>query len=293
MPPATPRSSRRRWLLLGAIALIAWLGTGIAAACIATAPNPAAIPRAPALGSTVSDAETVTADGVIVRGWLATAPQGAERCVVLAAGIRGNRLATIERARWYLDHGWSALLVDLRGTGASEPTRISFGWHEAKDLAAWFRWLRGRGFVRIAAHGQSLGAAAIVYSATLEGAPAWDFGVLEACYGDLEGALLNRLPWVPWPGLALWPLRAAAGWLADIDGQALRPLEAIRSWRAPLLLVCGADDGKVGAGTSEALLAACASSDKRLVFVPGAAHVDLWSKGSALRDALASFASTR
>jgi uncharacterized protein len=270
-----------------------WLAAGFASAWLATMPNPGTIGAPPALGGEVVDAVTTTADGITVRGWLATATGGTSRCVVLAAGIRGNRLAMVERARWYVARGWSALLVDLRGTGASEPTRISFGWHEANDLTAWFHWLAARGFTRIGAHGQSLGAAAIVYGAARPDAPQWAFAVLEASYGDIGATLANRLPVVPWPRFTLLPLHESAEWLAAIDGDALRPLDAIRALRIPTLLACGDRDDKVGAGVSEALLAGSAATEKQLVLVPGAGHVDLWTAGTPLRDALAAFLASR
>jgi dienelactone hydrolase len=280
---------------LATVALLAWIAAGLASADRATAPHPRAIGPLPSFdaGVDVTDAVTVTPDGVQVRGWLATAANGRDRCVVLVPGIRGNRLGMLDRARWYLAHGWSALLVDLRGTGASERTRISFGWHEANDLAAWHAWLRAHGFTRVAAHGQSLGAAAVVYTTRVAPPPPWEFAVLEACYGDVDGALANRLPWVPLPRVTLWPLRAFAEWLAAVDADDLRPRTAIAALRAPTLLACGDRDDKVGAGVSDALLAASGAADKRLVLVPGTGHHDLWSAGPTLRDALAPFLLTR
>ena len=84
---------------------------------------------------------------------------------------------------------------ELRGTGASGAARASFGWHEAKDLAACRAFLEDQGFAEVGVHGCSLGAAAALYA--LRDVPPPAFLVLEAPYRDIESALHNRLPWLP------------------------------------------------------------------------------------------------
>jgi pimeloyl-ACP methyl ester carboxylesterase len=289
LQPHTPWSRRRRLWLLLALPLL-WWGAGAASALIATQPAPASIPPRTELGGhAVLDVTVQTSDGLSVRGWLARASPDSRRCAVLAAGIHGNRCAMLARAEWYLAHGWSALLVDLRGTGASDSARASMGWHEAKDLLAWRLWLRSEGFSQIGAHGQSLGAAAVVYCAALASSDqGFDFTVLESCYGDIDSALHHRLPWVPWPRLLLWPLRFCGEWCMRVDADSLRPLDAIASLRAPTLIACGDQDDKVGAGVSAALLHACGATHKQLVLVHGIGHQDLWAD-TTLRNALAAF----
>lgn len=279
-PPAPPRRSRRSRILdLLVLLVLGWGIVGVLAADFATLGRPAAIPDPGAVeGHRTEPVSFASEDGVPLVGWFVAAHQGSTAAVVLAAGIRGNRLAMLSRAGWYLARGWSVLLVDLRATGGSGGERVGFGWHEAKDLRACHRWLRERGMQRLGAHGQSLGAAAIAFS----GLP-WDFVVLEACYHDLDTALAARLPWVPWPGLLLWPLRAAGQWLADVDAAALRPVDALRARTGPTLLLVGGDDTKGGERCGERLLEACGAADKRLVVVPGAGHDDLFA---ANRDAV-------
>lgn len=292
--PRRPRSPRRRLLLCASVPLL-WFAAGAAGAAVATSPAPSPVPaRTEIDGHAVADVSVQTSDGLSVRGWLLRAAPDSRRSVVLAAGIRGNRLAMLTRAQFYLAHGWSTLLVDLRGTGASASARISMGFHEATDLLAWRHWLRQQGFTRIGAHGQSLGAAAIVYSAARDdGDPGFDFAVLESCYGDIDTTLHNRLPWLPWPQWTLWPLRWCGEYCMQADADRMRPLDAIAALRAPLLLVCGDRDDKVGAGVSAALLRASGATDKQLLLVPGAGHVDLWSCGTTLREALGAFLAAR
>ncbi len=271
---------------------VAWWLTGFAAAWLLTLPHASEVVQQTELaGRPIEAVATATSDGVTVRGWLVDASQGS-RCVVVAAGIRGNRMAMRTRAEWYLRQGWSTLLVDLRGTGESAPERISMGYHEALDLCAWHALLHARGYTDIAAHGQSLGAAAVVYTAVRASPPpTWSFVVLEACYRDIDAALAARLPWLP--AWTLWPLRTCSEWLLGVDADDLSPLHAIAHLDAPLLIVCGSDDSKVGPDAARLLLAASPARDKQLVTIPGIGHGDLWRAGPELPRALQSFLATR
>lgn len=285
--PARATPSRRRLLRLGALLLAGWWLTGFVAAWLVTLPHPSQIAALSELGGRpIEPVATTARDGVAVHGWLVDG-SGGTRCVVLAAGIRGNRLAMLTRAEWYLAHGWSTLLVDLRGTGESAPERIAMGYHEALDLVAWHAFLRERHYAEVGVHGQSLGAAAAVYTAVQVAPPPWAFVVLESCYRDIGAALAARLPWVP--GVLLWPIVAGSEWLLGVDIAQLSPLQAIRTLRAPTLIACGTDDGKVGPDAARLLFEASPARDKRRVDLAGVGHADLWRAGPELPRALGAF----
>lgn len=285
-PAAPPRRVLRRWLRLGLVLFVMWLLGGFVGGHLATRGRPAAMPaRVDLAGHAIEAVATTTADGLTVRGWLVRAFPDSRDCAVLATGIRGNRTSVLAGAEWYLARGWSALVVDLRATGESDGGRVSMGWHEAADLRAWYALLRERGFTRLCAHGQSLGAAAIAYSDL-----PWDLMVLESCYVDIDEALRARLPWVPVPGLLLWPLRRSAEWWSDTSAAMLRPGEALVKRRLPTLFLCGAADTKVGNDGTQRLAAACAAADERVVLIAGAGHEDLLAADrAAVLAALAAF----
>lgn len=267
---------RARAVRLFLVAVLAWWVGGIAGALAATAPAPAVIaPRTEIEGVRVEDVAVEIA-GTTARGWFAGAGRG--RCVVLAAGVRGNRTRMVPRAAWWLAQGFAVLLVDLRGTGASEPMPISFGWHEAEDLVAWHVWLRGRGMRAIGVHAQSLGAAAACYAADRV---TWDFAVLEAPYDDIRNALAARMPWVPLPDLALWPMVAVAEWRLGVDVSDLRPVRHATALRGPCLLLAGTEDRTPTRAQTEAVFAAIGSERKLLRWIDGAGHADLWSHDRA------------
>lgn len=295
--PPPVLTTRRRWqrpLVVAASGFVVWWAASFTAAWAMTAPHPSPVaPRTELAGHAVAPVEVTTADGVPVRGWLIDASKGT-RCVVFAAGVGGTRLAMLARSEWYLARGWSTLLVDLRGTGESGAARISMGFGERLDLASWHTFLRGRGYRTVGAHGQSLGAAAIVYTAELASPPQWDFAVLEACYLDIDAAMTARVAWLPaWAHWTAWPLYTCAAWLTGAAAEDLSPLRAITSLHAPTLFACGTEDTKVGPDAMQRLFAASAATDRRQVAIEGAAHVDLWSFGPTLPRALEEFLAER
>ncbi|MFY9344601.1 MAG: CocE/NonD family hydrolase [Planctomycetota bacterium] len=286
MTSAPRRTWRRRLLTWSGIVVVAWWSTGILVARLLVRPRPAAIaPLSELDGQPVEDVATTTADGVTVRGWFVRG-RDPVTCVVLAAGIRGNRQTMRSRASFHLARGSSVLLVDLRGTGASDPVLIAMGWHEALDLCAWHAFLRARGVSAIGVHGQSLGAAAAVYTA-VRGAPEWAFVVLESCYADVREALAARLPVVP--SFLLWPVEVAGGWWLGADPAELVPERAIAALRAPTLIVQGELDVKVGPRAKERLFAASGASRKARCDVPHAGHQDLWGHGGRVQAAITAF----
>lgn len=97
-PARTSPTRRRRLLRLAALACVGWWLVGFAAAWQATLPHPGEIAALQQLGGRAIEPVATTArDGVTVRGWLVDGSDGT-RCVVLAAGIRGSRLAMLTRA---------------------------------------------------------------------------------------------------------------------------------------------------------------------------------------------------
>ena len=267
-----------------------WLVAAVALAS-ATAPHPREIRSLDRVGaSPVEEVDVRARDGVRTRAWWVAAPgDGARRAVVLCAGIRGDRENMLDRAGFYLERGWSALLVDLRGTGESEPARVTMGWHEALDLLAWRGWLDRRGVTRVGVHGQSLGAAAAAFTAVRRrDEPGWQFVVLEACYATLEEAAAARSRGLP--AIAYRPVFWLAELWLDLDVQRLDAVAALRAQPAPTLLVGGERDDMVGPDALRRLFEASAAAHKTLCEVPDVAHWNLWTTGAdRFRPALTTF----
>lgn len=211
--------------------------------------------------------------GQQVSGWFLPG-RADEGAVLLLHGVRGNRLQMLERARWLQSEGIGALLIDLSSHGESSGDRISFGRREALGVQAALDWLRRRlPGEKLGGIGVSLGGASLLFT---ERQPELDALVLESVFPTLTDAVQDRLvkrlgPAGAWaaPLLLLQvPLRLG------LSVDELRPIEAIKAARAPLLIASGTADQSTRWVETEQLYAA-APEPKTLWAVPGAGHEDL------------------
>ncbi|MBW8847914.1 MAG: alpha/beta hydrolase [Burkholderiales bacterium] len=212
-------------------------------------------------------------DGQQVSGWFLPGRAG-EGAVLLLHGVRGNRLQMLERARWLQREGMASLLIDLPAHGESSGERITFGRREALGVQAALGWLRGRlPGERLGAVGVSLGGASLLFA---DRQPELDALVLESVYPTITDAVQDRLttrfgPAGAWAApLLLVQIPLRLGFSADD----LRPLDAIATVRAPLVVASGMEDRSTRWPETQQLFAA-APEPKALWPVPGAGHVDL------------------
>jgi len=254
-------------------AALLWLGVGALTAFMVTRPTPREVrDRTEIAGLKAVELELRAEDDVRSVAWFVDS--GQDRCALLLSGIHGSREASLPRARYWLDRGWSVLLPDLRGTGESDVRPISFGWNERLDVAAWIAAMRARGLRTIALHGQSLGAAAAVY-AVHDGAEV-ELIVLDNCYDRVDTALARRLRFVPWPAIAFLPVGWFTRWRVGAAPASMNPVEKLTRIRTPTFMAVGSEDSTIGRAGAEALFQACAAASKRLHWVEGARHEELW-----------------
>lgn len=263
-----PRSVKRRVCAAIAAALAAAALAGLWAAGWSLA-RPVNHPVAMPAGAGF---EQVVANGT--HGSLLRAP-GTGRCALLMHGIRSDRRAMIGRARFLHGAGFTALAIDLQAHGATPGQMITFGHREANDARNGVAYLRANGCRTVVAVGQSLGGAAALLG---EGPLDADAIILESVYPTIEDAVANRLAMrfgeigrLAAP-LLYWqiPLRAGAG------RDQLRPLDAMRKLRVPVLVAGGTSDRQTPPDETRRLYDA-APGRKMLWLVTGAAHEDLFA----------------
>jgi len=218
------------------------------------------------------NAETVTipfGEGQLLAGWFLPG-RANEGAVLMLHGVRGNRLQMLARASWLQREGVASLIVDLPAHGESSGERISFGRYEAKGADAALAWLRARlPGEKVGAIGVSLGGASLLFA---QRQPELDTLVLESVYPTIADAVQDRL------AMRLGPLGLGFGTAH------LRPIDAIASVRAPLLVASGIEDLHTRWPETEALFGA-AHEPKALWPVQGAAHVDLYEFDAAAYEA--------
>jgi uncharacterized protein len=141
----------RKWIL------VAGVSVAYAALCIVLgivlgefALHPAQIPvnkkpEAQAMASryraVLEDVSISSQDGTKLQGWLLRPEKSLGDAIILFHGIGDNRQGMIGFAELFLSHGYTILMPDSRGQGASSglPT---YGIKEKYDIRQWFFWLR-------------------------------------------------------------------------------------------------------------------------------------------------------
>lgn len=208
------------------------------------------------------------------RGSLLRVPR-ATRCALLMHGVRADRSVMAPRALMLRELGLTSLAIDLQGHGETGGEMITFGHREAQDARNGVDYLRGQGCAKVLVIGQSLGGAAALLG---DGPVAADAFVLESVYPTIEDAVANRLGMrfgaagrlaAPLLYLQL-PLRAGVG------SAELRPLDAVRKLRVPVLVAGGSRDLQTPPEETRSLFAAVPGS-KTLWLLEGAAHQDLYA----------------
>ncbi len=236
--------------------------------------------------------ETVSlraADGVALKAWWMPAQGQARGTVVIAHGIDHTREVMLPRAAFLVRGGYNALVLDLRGHGASAGDVVSPGVLEARDVQAGARFARERvPALPLAVLGVSYGAIAALRAAAEPGT--FDAVVSDGASPSTASTYRNIVRhFVRNPGSPLW-LRVAATcaaapgipaafalvyyartgiWLGldagSLDNVAPRV-------RLPVLLVSGSRDWMVHTADARRLRRTLGSRSSSLVVIPGATH---------------------
>ena len=227
-------------------------------------------------------------DGVLLHGWKVTPPNPNGSWVLLFHGVADNRVGVIGQSEFLLRAGYSVIMMDARGHGASEGRIATYGWFERNDTRAVIDALLASIAHRctidlpcpppkhVFALGESMGAGNALQSAAAD--PRIEAVVAEAPFANLREAsydyaglrkspLLGKTLFAPFSWTLLYRGEKAAGFpLAKIS-----PMKAVASRAFPVLLICDEKDEALPCRHSEMIYAA-ARGPKELWIVPRAFH---------------------
>lgn len=266
-----PAGALPRWsAIIAVLALAVGIVLGVGSILVAPSHRKVLPPPTHLNGESVT---LTSLSGERLAGWVFV-PTSPRAAVVVLHGVRANRSDMLARAELLWNDGFAVLAPDLQAHGESTGTHITYGHRESQDVEAAVRYLRRRfPALRVGGIGVSLGGAALALAGRRVNV---DAAVLEAVYPSIAEALDNRIRSRVGPlagflsPLLLVQLEPRLGVKADD----LRPVDAIRSMRCPILIINGTKDVHTTVAQTEALFAA-ANAPKELWLVPGATHVDL------------------
>jgi pimeloyl-ACP methyl ester carboxylesterase len=285
------RRWRRRRIVIGfilAAAALAYASVSAIAATILTAGthDTAKIPAA-AIGPVHEDVSFMSRDdGLRLRGWLFHASIPTGRSVIFVHGWQANRVdtgfGTDAIARDMIQHGYDALLFDLRSCGESDGDRFTLGTSEPRDLLGAYDFMRSQGYdpARMVVVGDSMGAATVI-----EASPQLrDVGALvaDSAFSELRPLIEKELPRRSHlPSAFSWGVITAARTLYGIEPD-LRPVDVVASLpeRAFLFFHTTGDDF-IPSTDAIALYRASSNAQTRLDLVPGQGHVQTYKSDPA------------
>ena len=241
--------ARRILISFAALSLVLYTGIALLAANVTTMPLRAARISTPAnVGLSFEEVRfPAHGDDATIAGWYIPNP-GATRAAVLVHGKDSSRSSAlagrfVEVAAALHAHGFSVLMIDLRGHGESSPARFTFGLWERRDIIGAVDWLQSTHGIppqRVGVLGVSMGAAAGI--GAMHDDP--DIGALVADCSYAEVYPLMQLHWSEAAHLpeAFLPGALLAGrLLTGVDLTQARPVVDIVDIK-PVLIIHGIAD---------------------------------------------------
>lgn len=240
-----------------------------------------------------SDQWVMSEDGLRLHGtWF---PRGdCKKVVICFHGYTSQGMKDyIGLSGYYLNHGYSMLLVDERAHGESEGKYIGFGCLDRQDALKWIDWvIRKCGEdTEILLHGTSMGAATVLMTSGLE-LPAQVKGIISDCAFTSPKEVFSHvlksmyhMPAFPTMQLADFLNRKLSGYGLDECNAA----REVKKAKVPILFIHGSGDTFVPCSMCETIYENCASPKKKLM-VEGAAHAESYYKDTdAYENALTEF----
>lgn len=193
-------------------------------------------------------------------------------------GVRDDKRSMLGIGRALRARGHRAILVDLRGHGASTGRFLTYGVRESRDLAQLLDQLDALGLVEgpLGIYGPSYGGAVAIQTAARD--PRVERVVSVATFASLRRAVPPQarlaIPIVGrvLPGALVDLAVEDAGELAGFAPDDADTVAAIARARAEVLLIHGREDAHVPFDSAVALSGACGPRRCRLVSLDGADH---------------------
>jgi len=184
-------------------------------------------------------------------------------------------------SNYYLNNGYSVLLVDERAHGDSEGTYIGFGCLDREDALEWIRYvIKENGEdCEICLHGVSMGGATVLMSSGLE-LPKQVKAIVSDCAftsaWEVFAHVLKEMYHIP----ATPILTAADQMVRKRAGYSLKQCNAaeeVKKAKVPILFIHGNRDTFVPCRMCYELYQSCASM-KDIMIVDGASHAESFYK---------------
>lgn len=192
-------------------------------------------------------------------------------------------------AQYYIKRGINVFIPDHVASGESEGTHCTFGYNEVRDCMKWLSYMKNTfgEDIDIILHGVSMGCATVTMMGGREDLPENVKMIVADCGFTTAKAFFDyklRDLGVPPRGLieAVDRVHKKRQGFSFDD---LKPVEAVKNARVPMLFVHGAEDKLVPCFMVKELYEACGSEHKDLLIVEGADHAQSYKVDKELFEA--------
>lgn len=219
--------------------------------------------------SKFEDVFTNSFDGLKLHAHEVISDKDTNKWAVTVHGYMADAFSLSTKALHYYNIGYNLLSVDLRAHGKSEGDYIGMGYHDAKDLIEWLKYIVSKDSdCEILVHGVSMGAATVMIAASQDELPQNVKVVIEDC--GYSSALeqfkyqlkkLFNMPSFPILNVANLIVKLKAGYYLD----EVTPLECVAKSKVPIMFIHGDCDKFVPFYMLDELYDACTSEKKKLV----------------------------
>lgn len=188
----------------------------------------------------------------MIEGWLIPV-DSSKGTVIICHGYGGEKSGMLDKAEAFRMLGYSTVLIDFMGAGASEGVQTTIGYKEAVQVADIVNYVVSKGEKNIILFGTSMGAAAIMRAVAELGTKPTSI-IIECPFSTMYRTVVNRfhtqgVPIFPMAGLLLFWGSVQNGFWAF----AHNPVDYARNIKCPTLLLYGEKDAKVGRDEIDAI----------------------------------------
>lgn len=223
-----------------------------------------------------------TYDSVSLSGTLVMPAEGTPRSlVIMVHGVAACKELFYPTAMEFSKHGVATLVFDCRAHGKSGGKYATFGYYERYDVKRVVDMLRVRfPELPIGIIGHSMGGAIALQALALD--KRISFGVVESAFAELPQIVDDygkRITKGLTPKFISKYVLWRASKIAHFDPWLVLPVRSAQAIEQPILITHGEQDGNITCEYSKKIFAACKSSQKELVIIPGAGHNNLHEVG--------------
>ena len=181
--------------------------------------------------------------------------------------------------KYWHEKGYNVFLIDQQANGESEGQRISFGYYESRNVIEWLNFMNDTfgEDIRIILHGVSLGCATILLAIGSGELPKnVKFAIADCGFTSVEDEFTFHLESVKLPPKPVIAATSAINKLAaGYDYRDVRPIDAVKQAKIPILFIHGEKDDFVPTKMVYPLYEAC-PTDKDLCIIPDAGHAEAY-----------------